>query len=105
MEEPRRLSLPIMGSVVIARPATSRPECEASRQVRYERCLDSDMNDVLNHDTLSSTILQYGSHKVEHRQPLAWTVRSARGCTASESDLTASWTFRYRTASRPAASR
>jgi hypothetical protein len=56
MEAPRRMSLPDHGCVVITRPAQPAGKGEAPKPIRYERCLDSDMNDVLNQDTLSSTL-------------------------------------------------
>jgi hypothetical protein len=57
MEEPRRLSLPDHGQRR-DRQTGDEPagKEEASKPGCYERCLDSPMNDVLNHDTLSSTI-------------------------------------------------
>jgi hypothetical protein len=46
----------IMGGAVITRPAPASPG-KAGRQKpdRYERCLDSSMNDVLNQDTSRRT--------------------------------------------------
>ena len=58
IEEPRRLSVPDDGQRRDRRTGDELAgKGEASMPVRYERCLDSDMNDVLNHDTLRSTYL------------------------------------------------
>ncbi len=56
MEEPRRLSVSDAGQRR-DRETDDEPggEGEASKPVRYERCLDSYVNDVLNQDILSST--------------------------------------------------
>ena len=57
MEEPRRLSLPDHGQRR-DRQTGDEPagKGEASRPIRSERCLDSAMNDVVNLDTLGSTL-------------------------------------------------
>jgi hypothetical protein len=63
MEEPRRLSVPDDGQRR-DRQTGDEPagKDEASKPVPYERCLDSYVNDVLNHDTLGSTIFPCQRH-------------------------------------------
>ena len=57
MEEPRSLSLSDHGQHRDRRTGDEPAgHGEVSRPIRYERCLDSYVNDVLNQDTLSSTI-------------------------------------------------
>jgi hypothetical protein len=55
MEEPRRMSLPDHGLRNDHETGSAGREGKASKPIRYERCLDSPMNDVLNYDTLGST--------------------------------------------------